>query len=354
MLPHRQVGSSGLWVSTLAYGTGAPTTPIPREQAESCIRAALDAGVTTFDTADAYRSGRAESLLGQVLSGRPREQVVIMTKVGFPTLDGPNGFGLSRKHIRTSVEGSLRRLATDYIDLYQAHRPDPRTEIAETLHAFASLVEQGKILYIGVSEWAPEQIDAAQPIARQLGIPLAANQLQYSMLWRAPEPMAVPRCRQAGIGILAWAPLAQGVLSGKYRPATADPPGSRATDQFGSAYVNRYASQVVLDRIAQLSDLARDIGLTTAQLAIAWILSRPGVACAIAGGSQPEQVIENAAAAACELDHAVMQAIDDALDGLVELDPAKVGHPEQVMAQWRRAPPKDHLPHAGSCDASTP
>jgi aryl-alcohol dehydrogenase-like predicted oxidoreductase len=198
-------------------------------------------------------------------------------------------------------------------------------------------VEQGKVLYIGVSEWNAQQIEEAQPIARELGVPLVANQLQYSMLWRAAEPVTAAQCRAAGIGILAWAPLAHGVLTGKYRPGSADPEGSRAKDRFGSQYVDRYAGLSVLERIARLTDLAQEMGLTTAQLALAWVLSRPGVACAIAGGSRPEQVMENAGAAKYELDDAATEAIDELLNGLVERDPSKVGHPEQVMPEWRRA-----------------
>jgi aryl-alcohol dehydrogenase-like predicted oxidoreductase len=224
----RRLGRSGLTVSAISYGNWLTHGgQVEEDQALACVRAALDAGITTFDTADVYAGTRAESVLGRALSGQRRESLEIFTKVYFPTGQGQNDQGLGRKHITESIHASLRRLGTDYVDLYQAHRYDPSTPLEETMSAMADLVHQGKVLYLGVSEWSPEQIAAGAELARQLRVPLVSNQPQYSMLWRVIEPAVVPTCEREGLSQIVWSPVAQGVLTGKYRPGAELPAGSR-------------------------------------------------------------------------------------------------------------------------------
>jgi aryl-alcohol dehydrogenase-like predicted oxidoreductase len=325
----RHLGHSGLVISEIAYGNWITHgSQVEQDAAIACVQAALDAGITTFDTADVYAATRAESVLGTALEGVRRESYELFTKVYWPTGPGRNDRGLSRKHIHESINGSLRRLQTDYVDLYQAHRYDHETPLEETMLAFADVVRAGKALYIGVSEWRAEEIRAAAALAKELHVPLISSQPQYNMIWRVIEAEVVPACEEAGIGQIVWSPIAQGVLSGKYLPGQPPPAGSRATDENGGAdFVQRFLTDDVLTRVQQLAPLATEAGLTLAQLAIAWTLQNPNVSAAIVGASRPEQVAENAAAAGKKLDDDLLKRIDEVLGPIVERDPAKTTSP---------------------------
>jgi len=322
----RYLGHSGLKISEITYGNWLTHgSQVENDAAMACVRAALDCGISTFDTADVYANTRAESVLGEALKGERRESLEIFTKVYWPVgPGGKNDVGLSRKHILESIDGSLRRLQTDYVDLYQAHRYDTETPLEETMQAFADVVRAGKALYIGVSEWTAEQIRAGHELASGLGVQLISSQPQYSMLWRVIEAEVVPTCQELGISQIVWSPIAQGVLTGKYRPGEAPPPGSRATDEKGGAdMIKRFMRDDVLRRVQDLRLLAEELDLTMAQLAIAWVLQNDNVASAIIGASRPEQVTENVKAAGVQLPAEVMMRIDDALGDIVETDPAK-------------------------------
>ncbi len=321
----RHLGSSGLKISEITYGNWLTHgSQVENDAALACVRAALDAGITTFDTADVYANTKAESVLGEALADQRRESIEIMTKVFWPT--GPRGHndsGLSRKHIMESINGSLRRLRTDYVDVYQAHRYDVETPLEETMQAFADVVRSGKALYIGVSEWTADQIRAGQELARQLGFALVSNQPQYSMLWRVIEGEVVPTCRELGLSQVVWSPIAQGVLTGKYLPGQPVPAGSRATDEKGGKRtISRFLDDTLLERVQRLKPIASDLGLSMAQLAVAWVLANDNVACAIVGASRPDQVADNAAAAGVKLSAETLAAIDDALGDVVVSDPA--------------------------------
>ena len=322
----RYVGRSGLKISEITYGNWLTHgSQVENDQATACVRAALDAGITTFDTADVYANTKAETVLGAALKGERRESLEILTKVYWPTgPGGPNDVGLSRKHIMESINGSLSRLQTDYVDLYQAHRYDPGTPLEETMQAFADLVRMGKVLYVGVSEWTAQQIKEGHDLAEQLGIQLISNQPQYSMLWRVIEGEVVPTCVSLGMSQIVFSPIAQGVLTGKYRPGEQPPAGSRATDDKGGAdMIKRWMRDDVLERVQQLVPLADEAGLSMAQLAVAWVLQNDNVASAIIGASRPEQVRNNVAAAAVRLEDDLMDKIDKVLDPVVERDPGK-------------------------------
>src|SRR6478609_710525 len=300
----RHLGRSGLKISSITYGNWLTHgSQVENDVAAQCVRAALDAGITSFDTADVYANGAAESVLGEALKGERRESLEIFTKVYWPTgPKGPNDVGLSRKHIAESINLSLTRLQTDYVDLYQAHRFDTETPLEETMQAFAQVVRQGKALYIGVSEWTAEQLRAGHALAKDLGIQLISSQPQYSMLWRVIEDEVVPTSRELGISQIVWSPVAQGVLSGKYLPGQQPPEGSRATDDKGGAdMISRFMNDDVLTRVQGLKPVADDAGLTMAQLAVAWVLQNPNVAAALVGASRPEQVGENVKAAGVTL-----------------------------------------------------
>jgi len=321
----RHLGRSGLIVSEIAYGNWLTHgSQVEEDAAAACIRAALDAGITTFDTADVYAETRAEAVLGRALKGERRAGLEILTKVYWPTGPGRNDRGLSRKHIMESIDGSLRRLQTDYVDVYQAHRYDVATPLEETMEAFADVVRSGKALYIGVSEWTADQIRAGHALARELRIPLVSSQPQYSALWRVIEAEVVPTCEELGIGQIVWSPIAQGVLTGKYRPGAAPPAGSRATDTKGGAnFVARWLRDDVLERVQRLRPLADQAGLSLAQLAVALVLHNPNVSAAIIGASRPEQVTENVAAAGVRLEAGLLKAMDEILAPVAESDPRR-------------------------------
>ncbi|WP_326569507.1 aldo/keto reductase family protein [Amycolatopsis rhabdoformis] len=319
----RRLGRSGLNISEISYGNWLTHgSQVEEEQAQACIKAALDAGITTFDTADVYANTAAESVLGRGLKGQRRESLEIFTKVFWPTgPKGQNDKGLSRKHIMESATASLQRLGTDYLDLYQAHRFDHNTPLEETMVAFADLVRQGKVLYIGVSEWSADQITQGAALARELKVPFVSNQPQYSMLWRVIESQVVPASEREGLSQIVWSPIAQGVLTGKYKAGQPHPEGSRATDQNGGAnMVKRFLNDETLTAVAKLEPLAQQAGLSMAQLAVAWVLQNPNVASAIIGASRPEQVHENVKAAGVKLDDDLMAKIDEALESVVERD----------------------------------
>jgi aryl-alcohol dehydrogenase-like predicted oxidoreductase len=326
----RNLGASGLKISAISYGNWLTHgSQVEEDAALACVRQALDEGITTFDTADVYANTAAESVLGKALAGERREGLEIFTKVYFPTGPGAhNDHGLSRKHIMESIEGSLRRLGTDHVDLYQAHRYDHETPLEETMEAFADVVHSGKALYIGVSEWRAEELRAAHALARELKISLISNQPQYNMLWRVIEDEVVPTSRELGIGQIVWSPIAQGVLTGKYKPGADLPEGSRATDEKGGAdMIKRFLDDDVLERVQRLTPVAEQAGLSLAQLAIAWVLANDNVASAIIGASRPEQVTENVKAAGVKLDADALAAIDEALGDIAERDPAKTTSP---------------------------
>ncbi|GGJ34896.1 aldo/keto reductase family protein [Streptomyces brasiliensis] len=325
-MEYRHLGRSGLIISEIAYGNWLTHgSQVEAEAATACVRAALDTGITTFDTADAYAGTRAETVLGDALKGERREGLEIFTKVYWPTGPGRNDRGLSRKHIMESIEGSLRRLQTDYVDLYQAHRYDVATPLEETMEAFADIVHSGKAHYIGVSEWPAEQIRRAHALARELRIPLVSNQPQYNALWRVIEGEVVPACEELGIGQVVFSPIAQGVLTGKYAPGGQLPQGSRATDDKGGAgMIARWLREEVLEAVQRLKPLADDAGLSLAQLAVAWVLQNPNVSAAIIGASRPEQVAENAKAAGVVLDDDLMARIEEVLEPVAVTDPKRV------------------------------
>ncbi|ROQ63530.1 aryl-alcohol dehydrogenase-like predicted oxidoreductase [Streptomyces sp. 840.1] len=325
----RRLGRSGLTISEIAYGNWLTHgSQVEEDAALACIRAALDAGITTFDTADVYAQTRAEAVLGRALKDERREGVEIFTKVYFPTGPGLNDRGLGRKHIMESIDNSLRRLQTDHVDLYQAHRYDHTTPLEETMEAFADVVRSGKAHYIGVSEWTAEQLRAGHALARELRVPFISNQPQYSALWRVIEDEVVPASEELGIGQIVWSPIAQGALTGKYRPGAPAPAGSRATDDKGGAdMVADWLRDEVLERVQLLRPLAEQAGLTMAQLAVAWVLQNSNVSAAIIGASRPEQVAENAVAAGVRLDADLLKAMDQALDPVARRDPGlTVGH----------------------------
>ncbi|QCU77219.1 aldo/keto reductase [Citricoccus sp. SGAir0253] len=331
----RYLGNSGLKISEIIYGNWLTHgSQVENDTAHACVRAALDNGITSFDTADVYANGRAEEVLGEALAGERRESLEVFTKVYWPTgPKGPNDTGLSRKHVLESIDGSLRRLRMDYVDLYQAHRYDVETPLEETMQAFADVVRAGKALYIGVSEWPADRIREAHAMARSLGIQLISSQPQYSMLWRVIEPEVIPACEDLGVSQIVWSPMAGGMLTGKYLPGQQPPAGSRAADEKGGQKAMAgWMRDDVLGAVQRLRPIAEGLGCTMGQLAIAWVLANPNVAGAIVGASRPGQVAENVAASGLVLDEATLGAVDAAIGHVVTDDPAKVAVPEARVA----------------------
>ena len=309
-MEQRRLGDSDLQVSAIAlgswltYGVG-----VEREQTEACTRAAFDAGVTFFDTANVYGRGAAESAWGEILADYPRDSYVLATKVFFPM--SARDRGLSRGQILKQIDASLERLRVDYVDLYQCHRYDDDVELEETMGALTEVVEAGKARYIGFSEWPAEQIQAALDlpgVAR-----FVSSQPQYSALWRGPEAEVIPLCERNGISQVVWSPLAQGVLTGKYRPGEAPPADSRAKNSKMNRFIKQWLTDDILEAVDRLRPVAEGAGLTMSQLALAWVLRQPNVASAIVGATRPEQVSENVAAAGVTLSDDTLRAIDDAL-----------------------------------------
>ncbi|NTX60973.1 aldo/keto reductase family protein [Myxococcus sp. CA051A] len=328
----RHLGRSGLAVSEISFGNWLTHgSQVEEDAALACVKAAQDVGITTFDTADVYAGTRAESVLGRALKGQRRAGYELFTKVFWPTGPGKNDWGLSRKHIMESIDGSLSRLQTDYVDLYQAHRFDTATPLEETMVAFADIVRQGKAHYIGVSEWTADQIRQGAALARELRIPFVSSQPQYSMLWRVIEEKVIPASLEEGLGQIVWSPLAMGVLTGKYLPGQPPPAGSRATDPTGSRFIARFMKDDVLNRVQQLRPLAQQAGLTMAQLAVAWVLQNKGVSSAIIGASRPEQVHDTVKASGVKLEAELMHRIDEVLGPVVERNPALTEVPDRKI-----------------------
>jgi 1-deoxyxylulose-5-phosphate synthase len=320
----RQLGSSDLQVSEIAlgswltYGGG-----VADEAARACVDKAFDVGINFFDTSNVYGRGAAETLLGDVLQNRPRESYVLATKLFFPMDDSGHNQGLSRQQVFKQIDDSLRRLRTDYVDLYQCHRYDPLTPLEETMDALTEIVRQGKVRYLGFSEWAPAQIRAALDLSPP-DEKFVSSQPQYSILWRVPEAEVIPLCAENGISQIVWSPLAQGVLTGKYRPGEPPPAGTRMGSSTMGWAMDRFRDDDVLEAVERLRPIADGLGITMAQLALAWVLREPNVAAAIIGASRPEQVEDNAAASGIELDEATLAAIDEAVADVVEPAAARV------------------------------
>jgi len=306
----RQLGSSDLQVSEiclgswLTYGGG-----VADDRAEACVAKAFDLGINFIDTANVYAAGKAEEFLGQVLAGRPRDSYILATKLFGPMPDG--GSGLSREQVHTQIDASLRRLRTDYVDLYQCHRYDWETPLEETMEALTEVVRAGKARWLGFSEWPAEKIEET---ARLPGVEkFVSSQPQYSMVWRGPERDVIPVSKAHGISQIVWSPLAQGVLTGKYKPGEALPEGTRATSESMGQFMGRARDQTLLERVQQLQPIADELGITLAQLALAWVLREPNVASAIVGASRPEQVEDNAGAVGIELAAGTLAQIDEIL-----------------------------------------
>jgi aryl-alcohol dehydrogenase-like predicted oxidoreductase len=310
----RKLGRSDIEVSEVSLGSWLTYSGgVEREQAEACVRAAFEEGINFIDTANAYGRGAAESLLGEVLSSRERSSYVLATKVFFPMSDTDRG--LSAAQIHKQIDASLERLRTDYVDLYQCHRYDDQTPLEETMSALTEVVRSGKARHIGFSEWPVEKVQES------LALPgverWVSSQPQYSMLWRLPERELIPLCEREGISQIVWSPLAQGVLTGKYRPGEPPPADSRAASDSMSGFIDRLIEPPVLEAVQRLRAVADGAGLTMVQLALAWVLRQPNVASAIVGASRPEQVRANASASGIALSADVLAAIDEALGDVV-------------------------------------
>jgi aryl-alcohol dehydrogenase-like predicted oxidoreductase len=322
-MEHRHLGNSGLEVSALSYGNWITHgSQIEEDAAKACVEAALDAGITTFDTADVYAQGAAESVLGRALQGVRRDSIEIFTKTYWPTGPNPNNRGLSRKHIMESLHSSLERLQTDHVDLLQAHRFDYEAPLEETMRAFDDLVRQGKVHYVGVSEWNADQITEALRLADDMGFDrIVSNQPQYSLIWRVIEAEVVPLCEKEGIGQIVWSPLAQGILTGKYAPGSTTPPaGSRATGPEGGE-MGWLLRDEVLEPVQAYAQLCREAGYSPAAVALAWVLRNQNVSSAIVGASRPEQIQENVKALDLDLEPDFVEAIEKALEPATLFDP---------------------------------
>lgn len=324
MVEYCYLGNSGLKVTEITYGNWVTHgSQVEEDRSIKTVHRALDLGITSFDTADVYANRRAEKILGKALKGLPRDTFEVFTKVYWPVgQGGANQSGLSRKHIFDGLHGSLKRLKLDYVDLYQAHRFDYETPLEETFQAFADLVRQGKVMYIGVSEWTAEQIREGHKLAVDLGIQLVSNQPQYSALWRVIEEKIVPTCEELGMSQIVWSPMAQGVLSGKYIPGQAAPKGSRATDKkSGAGFIGKFMGDDVLTQVQLLKPIAAEAGLTMPQLAIAWVLQNPNVAAALVGASRPSQLEDTVGASSVKLDPEVVAQVNAILEPVAVTDP---------------------------------
>lgn len=319
---YRKLGNTGFKVSAISYGNWLTHgSQVEADAAIKTVHAAYENGITTFDTADVYAGTKAEVVLAEAIKDFRREGIELFTKVYWPIGAGVNDRGLSRKHIMEAINGSLRRLKVDYVDLYQAHRFDYETPLEETMRAFEDIVRSGKALYIGVSEWTAAQIQAAVDIAKEMNFDkIVSNQPQYSLLWRVIEGEVIPTSEKNGISQIVWSPMAQGVLTGKYLPGQAAPAGSRATDPSGAKMIERWMRDDVLTAVQNLKPIAADLGISMGQLAIAWVLQNPNVASAIVGASKPEQIIDNIKAADIVLEADVMKKIDEVVAAVVERD----------------------------------
>ncbi len=317
-MEYRRLGSSDLLVSEIALGSWLTFGGgVERERAVTCIERAFALGINFFDTANVYGRGAAEEFLGDVLGSRPRDSYVLATKLYFPM--SATDRGLSREQVHKQLDASLDRLQTDYIDLYQCHRPEPETPIEETMEALTEVVEAGKVREIGFSEWTVEQVQASLDVAGTKDF--VSSQPQYNMIWRAPEAELIPFCSEHGITQIVWSPLAQGVLTGKYPPGRPPPEGTRAANDEMSVSISRYMVDSVLEAVQRVERVAEDSGIGMVQLALAWVLRQENVSAAIIGASRPEQVHANAEASGVELSQDVIDAVDEALDGVMITKP---------------------------------
>ncbi len=309
---YRKLGSSDLEVSEISLGSWLTFSGgVAYDQTRACTDAAFEAGINFFDTANAYGRGASESAWGEILSGRARDSYLLATKLFWPMSDDPADRGLSAAQIAKQLDASLARLQTDHVDLYQAHRFDPDVPIEETIDAFRQVVASGKARYIGFSEWAPDQIQAAIDVA---GPDLfVSSQPQYSMLWQAPEAEVFPLCAANGISQIVWSPLAQGLLTGKYRVGQAPPPDSRAASSEMNVAMGNILTDERLEAVDRLRPVAEQAGLSLPELALAWVLRRSELASAIIGATRPEQVFANAKASGIELTPDTLAAVDEAL-----------------------------------------
>ncbi len=312
---YRRLGKSGTKVSEISLGSWLTYGgSVGRETAISCVHRAYEIGINFFDTANVYHRGAAETVLGEALKGIPRTSYVLATKAFWPMGDGPNDRGLSRKHIVEQCHASLKRLGVEYVDLFQCHRYDPETPLDETLRAIDDLIRQGKVLYAGVSEWSAIQIDDALHTADKKGFDrIVSNQPQYSMLERYIEKDIIPLCEREGVGQIVWSPLAQGMLTGKYRRGQSAPEGSRAATASTAQIIDRFMNDTNFTKIEQLQEVATRDEISLAQLALAWILRQKNVSSAIVGASRPEQVDENAKASGIILSSADLEQIETIL-----------------------------------------
>ncbi|MEI6328047.1 MAG: aldo/keto reductase family protein [Pseudanabaena sp. ELA645] len=313
-MKYRKLGNSELLISEISLGSWGVNEGVEKQNAEACIHKAFDLGINFIDTSNSYAAGGAESFLGEVLQGIERSHYLLATKVFFPM--SPTDKGLSAPQIRKQIDASLSRLRTDYVDLYQCHRYDPDTPLEETMLALTEVVRQGKARYIGFSEWSPAQIEAAFSFADTEHF--VSSQPQYSMLWRNPEAEVFPLCAANGISQIVWSPLAQGVLTGKYKPKQAPPKNSRAAnDQMNWYLLEELFSDRILTAVQQLKPIAQEVGVSMSQLALAWVLRSEYVVSAIIGASRPEQIVDNAAASGIKLSDEVLAAIDQILGAVI-------------------------------------
>ncbi|WP_078547625.1 aldo/keto reductase family protein [Litchfieldia alkalitelluris] len=324
-MKYRSLGNSGLKVSEIGLGSWLTYgKSVGSKTAHECIHRAYEIGINFFDTANAYEGGKAEEVLGEALKAYSRSSYVVATKLFFPMGTGPNERGLSRKHIIEQCDASLKRLGLEYIDLYQCHRFDPEVPMEETLYALNDLISQGKILYAGVSEWSASQIEKAVGIRKQhLLRPIISNQPIYNMIERYIEEEVLPVCDQAGIGQIVFSPLAQGILTGKYKANAAKPLDSRAANDSTNMVINSYFRNDVLECVQKLEELALSQGITLSQLALAWILRKPGVSSAIIGASKPEQIDENVKAVDVDLNLETLEQIDNILEEIKGFSPLR-------------------------------
>ena len=332
-MKYRYLGNSGFKVSELVYGNWLThATQIENERAIATVHAALDGGITSFDTADVYANQQAEKVLGDALHGQRREGIEVFTKVYWPVAERkPNDHGLSRKHIMESINGSLKRLQMDYVDLYQAHRYDYETPLEETMQAFADIVRPGKALYIGVSEWNAEQIRAGHKLSKELGFQLISSQPQYSMIWRVIEAEVIPACEELGVSQIVWSPMAQGVLTGKYLPGQPVPQDSRAANDKVNSFIQKLLTDDVLTRVQQLKPIAEELGITMAQFALAWVLQNKNVSSAIVGATSPEQITSNIGAVGVEIPQEIMNKVTEILEPIIISDPNETQSPEKRL-----------------------
>ncbi|HEY7796193.1 MAG TPA: aldo/keto reductase family protein [Microbacteriaceae bacterium] len=332
-MQYQYLGNSGFKVSRLIYGNWLThASQVADEEAVRTVHAALDGGITTFDTADVYANQAAEEVLGRALSGQRREGLEILTKVYWPVAERmPNDHGLSRKHIMESINGSLKRLRTDYVDLYQAHRYDYETPLEETMQAFADIVRSGKALYIGVSEWTADQIEAGAKYAKQMNFQLIGSQPQYSMLWRVIEKKVIPTSEKHGLSQIVWSPMAGGVLTGKYLPGVNPAEGTRASDPETSSFMEKFMTDVTLSRVQKLKPLAEELGISMAQFALAWTLQNPNVTSAIVGARNPEQIKSNLGADEVSIPAEIMKKVDEILGDSIISDPSLTKSPAERL-----------------------